>query len=722
MATLTVGPTSTFATIAAAILAGAGPGDIILLEAGYSNETVSITVNGLSFSGGSSSTNIILQLGTGIVTTTLLGTAPIEVRDGPDANNIVGNDGDNTIRVSSGVDTVSGGAGTDRLVINYAATTGPVIGTVTSVTDGGTHAVTFDGVENFTIATGIGNDTLTLADGDNVLETGLGNDTITVGNGANIVISGGGNDTVTVGNGNNVVNGGDGNDTIVTGNGNNNVVGGLGDDGITTGSGNDIVDAGLGNDTVITGAGDDLITLSGGIDTVASGSGTDRLVVNYSGSITAVTGGVTGGTLVAGYGGIIADGAGTSSVNFTGTESFVVTTGSGDDSILTGDGADVIRGGSGNDLANGAGGDDSLFGNAGNDTLMGGLGNDTLVGGAGADSLDGGAGTDTVSYVDATAGVLVHIGNLGTNTGDAAGDTYASIEIVEGSAFDDALIGDNDGNRLLGGFGADQLIGGAGADTMEGGFGNDHFYVDDAGDVVIEAANAGIDVVFSSVSFTLGADVEGLFLQGSAVSGIGNALDNTIIGNAGSNFLSGGAGVDVLVDGGGADSMAGGTGDDVYFVSSAGGTILESLGEGFDRIFSMVSTVMADNVEALVLQGAGDNYGIGNADDNGILGNSGSNVLSGGAGDDLLYGMGGQDTFVFRTGYGHDTVADFEGAGVAGGDALGIDAALAASFEAFQALGAQVGANAVYTFAPGTTLTLWNVNFAGLVASDVVFG
>lgn len=705
MPTLMVGPTSTFPSIAAAIAAPAGPGDNILLEAGYSNETATVNVNNLSFTGGPTSTNIILQLGSGIVTTTLLGSAPIEVRDGPDANSIVGNDGANTFRVSSGVDNVSGGGGIDRLVIDYAAATGPITGTVTTVTDGGTHAVIFDGVENFTITTGSGNDTITVADGANVINTSLGNDTITVGNGANVVNGDGGNDTITVGNGANVVDGGDGNDTIITGNGGDTVLGGLGDDGITTGSGNDVVDAGLGNDTVITGAGSDRITVNGGIDTVDSGSEADRLIIDYSGSTTAVTGGVTGGTLAAGYSGMIADGAGTSSVNFLGTEAFTVFTGTGNDSITTGDGADVISSG------------------VGNDTLRGGLGNDTLRGGAGADSLDGGAGIDTVSYADATAGVRVHLGDPGTNTGDAAGDTYVDVEVLEGSAFDDVLIGDAAANQLLGGGGSDQIVGGAGADTMEGGAGDDYYYVGNAGQVVTEAVDAGLDRVFATISYTLSANVEALFLQGPAANGVGNGLDNTIVGNALTNVLEGGDGSDYLVDGGGGlDTLTGGIGDDFYFLSVSGVTINENADQGFDRIFATVSTVMADNVEALILQGADVISGIGNASDNSILGNGAGNVLSGGAGNDLLYGRGGNDTFVFRAGYGADIVADFEGAGAAGGDALQIDPSLVANFAALQALGSQNGADATYTFAGGTTLTLWNVNFAGLIASDVVFG
>ena len=71
------------------------------------------------------------------------------------------------------------------------------------------------------------------------------------------------------------------------------------------------------------------------------------------------------------------------------------------------------------------------------------------------------------------------------------------------------------------------LDGGAGADTMSGGAGNDTYVVDDAGDVVTEAAGEGTDTVRARVSYTLGANVENLTLTGTgAINGTGNALDN----------------------------------------------------------------------------------------------------------------------------------------------------------------------------------------------------
>ena len=53
---------------------------------------------------------------------------------------------------------------------------------------------------------------------------------------------------------------------------------------------------------------------------------------------------------------------------------------------------------------------------------------------------------------------------------------------------------------------------------MTGGAGNDTYVVDNAGDVVTEAASGGTDTVESSITFTLGAEVENLLLTGAARS------------------------------------------------------------------------------------------------------------------------------------------------------------------------------------------------------------
>ncbi|MBY5359432.1 calcium-binding protein, partial [Rhizobium leguminosarum] len=81
--------------------------------------------------------------------------------------------------------------------------------------------------------------------------------------------------------------------------------------------------------------------------------------------------------------------------------------------------------------------------------------------------------------------------------------------------------------------------------------GNDTYIVDNAGDIVTEAADAGTDTVrATSANYTLAANVENLtFIGTGAFIGIGNALNNVIVGGSGSNTLIGGAGNDTLTGG-----------------------------------------------------------------------------------------------------------------------------------------------------------------------------
>jgi Ca2+-binding RTX toxin-like protein len=153
------------------------------------------------------------------------------------------------------------------------------------------------------------------------------------------------------------------------------------------------------------------------------------------------------------------------------------------DSIEVIDGSrfnDIIEGGKFANTFWGDDGSDLLKGKAGNDTLSGGNGDDKLYGGSGADHLNGGAGRDTASYWDAASGVEVHVGRTWANKGEAAGDSYVSIEVIDGSRFNDVLVGDAGSNTFWGDAGNDALNGGAGADILGGGAGSDTFIFDTA--------------------------------------------------------------------------------------------------------------------------------------------------------------------------------------------------------------------------------------------------
>jgi serralysin len=89
---------------------------------------------------------------------------------------------------------------------------------------------------------------------------------------------------------------------------------------------------------------------------------------------------------------------------------------------------------------------------------------------------------------------------------------------------------------------------------------------------ITEAASAGTDTVISTVTYTLGANLENLTLAGTiAINGTGNAGDNFLIGNSGINTLNGGAGNDQLTGGAGNDILTGGIGNDTFNFSAGFG-------------------------------------------------------------------------------------------------------------------------------------------------------
>jgi len=393
---------------------------------------------------------------------------------------------------------------------------------------------------------------------------------------------------------------------------------------------------------------------------------------------------------------------------------------SGDDEIYGMDGDDTLNGGAGHDLLDGGTGADTMTGGSGNDTYWvddagdvvaesSGGGNDTVkitistytltanvenldtrnatgpitvTGNASANifylkggeavSVNGGSGNDTASYVDSAGFVLVDL-STGDKDGDAADDSLTSIENLTGSAFDDELRGTS---------GANVLDGGAGADTLVGRGGNDLYFVDDAGDSVVEQSAEGTDEVRTTLdSYQLTDDVEKLrYLGSNAFQGTGNAVNNEIWGGAGDDLIDGGAGHDTLYGqggndtlnggtghdtlngGAGIDEMTGGSGSDVYFVDNVGDTVVESAeAVEIDHVYTTLGVyTLPDEVERLTYNAYGDFEATGNGLDNLVYSQIGNDILSGLGGNDELRSSGGND--VLDGGDGTDLLVGGAGA------------------------------------------------------------
>jgi Ca2+-binding RTX toxin-like protein len=224
----------------------------------------------------------------------------------------------------------------------------------------------------------------------------------------------------------------------------------------------------------------------------------------------------------------------------------------------------------------------------------------------------------------------------GVDVGQLSGE-FENIVTGDGN---DSITGNDSANEIRGMRGNDTLAGGGGADTLMGGMGNDT-YVRSGGGRLVEARASGTDTVLSSVTYTLGANLERLTLTGtSAVSGTGNSSNNTITGNAADNTLNGRTGSDTLI---------GGLGDDIY-ITDGEETITEGSTGGTDIVRSSATHTLAANLEDLTLLGSSAISGTGNSSNNTITGNSGANTLNGSSGLDTVYGGTGTDKLIGGTG------------------------------------------------------------------------
>ncbi len=252
---------------------------------------------------------------------------------------------------------------------------------------------------------------------------------------------------------------------------------------------------------------------------------------------------------------------------------------------------------------------------------------------------------------------------------------------LQGGSQADALNGDNNNNILVGregndvitaNGGDDRLNGGSGADTMRGGTGNDTYLVDQLGDQVIELGGEGTDTVITALSsYTLPDNVENLQMNGAgAITGTGNALDNTISGTSANNVLSGGGGADTLsgqtgddtLSGGdGDDVLDGGNGDDIMFGDGGADDMDGNIGHDTMDGGSGNDLMYGGNGSDIMNGGTDDDtlYGgllhdtlNGDAGEDRLFGEAGNDRLNGGAGDDIM--LGGADRDVFTGGTGAD--------------------------------------------------------------------
>ena len=680
-----------------------------------------------------------------------------------------GNGGDDVLAGNAGADRLHGGAGADTL--SYRLSGAGVRVNLAEGTAAGAHAEgdTFTGIENVT-----GSDYRDVLSGDagaNRLDGAEGDDALHGGGGADRLIGNGGDDELHGGEGDDDLRGNAGNDRLYGELGADVLWGDEGADELHGGADGDQLFGGVGADSLHGDEGDDELQGDEGNDRLYGQAGADRLDggggidwASYVNSGAGVRVNLATGTLSGG------DARGDVLIAIENLA------GSGHDDVLRGDGganelhglagADELYGEAGNDVLEGGAGADRLQGGPGVDTasyqgsdagvfvdlkygntggghaaddslisienvtgsdydddlrgddgvnrLRGGAGRDTLHGGAGADWLDGGYGVDDlVSYWLSGERVTVNLEDGTGAGGDAEGDVIVNVEGIQGSDYQDVLVGDK-GNNFLGGLdGDDELRGNEGDDYLRGGAGDDELY--------------------------------------------GGSGDDWLEGSAGADRLEGGAGDDGLHGGAGADWLDGGYGVDDYVSYRLSGEAVtvnleDGTGAGGDAegdVIVNVEGIQGSDYQDVLVGDKGNNFLGGLDGDDELRGNEGDDYLRGGAGDDELYGGSGDDwlegsagadrleggagddelygdpkdgeksadVFVFAAGHGGDSISDFTD----NQDKIDLSAFNLSGFDDLDLSAEFVGTTIDLSAHGGDTILLVGFYIADLDATDFLF-
>lgn len=368
---------------------------------------------------------------------------------------------------------------------------------------------------------------------------------------------------------------------------------------------------GGGDDTLIAGAGDDWLRGGAGADQLRGGTGNDLYEVDHQGDTAIEFQNEGVDTLESSVSYSLGDHV--ENLILTGTLAIDGNGNSLDNLVQGNDAANTLSGAGGNDTLNGKRGEDTLIGGLGNDSYIleddldfiveeAGAGRDSITsrvsvtlaanvedgillgaaveltgnalsnmlvgnnaanvidGQAGADVMIGGKGSDRY-VVDSAADTIIEHSAEGLDTVEASvnyvlGENLERLTLTGnaeagmGNAQNNKMLGNAASNKLFGEAGSDELDGAEGADILVGGIGNDKYYVDSSDDLVVEAAEEGVDTLYASISFALADNVERLTLTGSSnINAVGNAGNNRLEGNAGNNVLFGGLGNDTYVFG-----------------------------------------------------------------------------------------------------------------------------------------------------------------------------
>ena len=612
---------------------------------------------------------------------------------GAPSNAEASTDGNDSILVGYGADTVYGNGGDDMISVS---TDKPLVSgeTRTPGTNADSNNTIVGGTGNNNIHGGSGDDTIyagqqwpsgqdapnyggVAGDGTNRVDTGGGSDTVYGGSGSDFIVGhsvSGGADTIYGAGGDDIISGGDGADHLYGGPGDDYLSGGpatiaqlspsdpvLGDWQITPNPDGNPVDAKV----IVGGDGNDHIYGANGGDQIYGDRQEDQCVLPTSGPRSTPPAETNSGSPGNDY---IVAGNGSDSVNGGGGNDTIYGNG-GNDTLCGGAGADHIYGGSGHDSIFGGSGDDvvvagtgnsSLYGNDGNDTLIAGSGNDWLEGNAGSDTMDGGTGqsvviggtsaaaqSDTGDTIFGGTGNNIIIGDNGTvdenSAWPASGKPFVEPVVVHSydltaNAPQNSLYGGNDtisggsGNvQIYGGLGDDRIIGGTGADHIEGGPGCDTINGGSNNDDILGGTSPQAVAGGSVDGIPDGCDGSGHDITPATLGTVSPVTGNTIYGYLpyGANPLHS----NVIIGGNGSITDT--------------GAIDPNTGAPVRAIKQLALLTVGGN--DTIIGGPGADQIFGGLGDDAVTTGNGDNYVEGGPGSDTILGGTGQNDLIGGT-------------------------------------------------------------------------
>ncbi len=599
---------------------------------------------------------------------------------------IYGSGGDDTLVGGTGSATLVAGDGNEDLIAGNgnADLVGNQFdsqGSDTLDASGSGNDSIFAGNSNVTIYGGSGTDTISagagtlvayLGDGGTVvaptqLTLGSGDATVTGGDGIEQIEGGSGDALIYVGNGGDA----SGRTSVEAGSGATTVYGGNGSDAILGGSGVDVLYAGDGGST----DSPTKVEAGSGSATIYGGAGVDQLLASDSGDVSIVGG--SGIETLQGGGGndTLVAGTDQDTINVLGsatTVEFTQNTGSVDIPDFGIQPTYLFDSGiSASDLTVTA-----AFADDGNASLVLEYGDDMSV------SIEGGLSNPSESFQFADAGTVdlaqlltaANVESVDIADPDGTGDlvfgadsnsTVDGGDEGDGGSGNDTVSEYGSGNTVLAGGGADQIdsagdnnqvIGGAGSDTLDASGNNDTLTAGaGATTFVVNNSNATIEApepnsanqVLSSVSWTLGANLQSLTLTGAQnIIGRANDLNDTLTGGDGYDTLIGGGGADSLVGGASPTVMIGGSGIDIFIVNNGADVVDNGSGNSASTVLSSVDYLLPENVSSMTLTGSADLSATSNSVGGMITGNAGNDTLTAGFGTDTLVAGPGVDTLI----------------------------------------------------------------------------